>query len=154
MDRGSAAFRFGAGGETFVHPAIFCAVLVTAILIFRRPRKYVVAPLLAAALLTPMDQVVVIGPLHFMMLRVLIVLGWVKLLWTRRSTGEFLSGGMNGIDKAVALYAGSSVIAFTLLWWEWGALINHLGLFYTVCGIYFALRYFIRDENDVERAIR
>src|SRR2546426_11289632 len=104
MEPGSQAFRFGAGGETFVHPALACAMVVAAILILSRPRRYVIAPLLGAAFLIPMDQILMIGPVHFQMLRVLILLGWVKLLWTKCSSGlEFPSGGMNRIDKAVAL---------------------------------------------------
>lgn len=155
MEPGSKAWRFGSGGDTFVDPVIACAVLVATVFILTLPRKHVICALLPAAFLIPMDQVVVIGTFHFQMLRILISFAWVKLLLVKYSTkNDGPAPGMNAIDKAVLFYAGSSVIGFTLLWQEWSAFINHMGLFYTVAGSYFALRFFVRDEEDVERTIR
>lgn len=155
MEPGSKSWRFGGGGETFVDPVIACAVLVAAVFILALPRKYVICALLPAAFLIPMDQVVVIGSLHFQMLRIVIFLGWVKLFLEKVSNNhDCPAPSMNAIDKALLFYAGSSVIFFTLLWQEWGAFINHMGRFYTILGSYFALRLFVRDEEDVERTIR
>lgn len=132
-----------------------CAMLVATLLIFFLPRKYVLASWLAAAVLIPMDQVVVVGGFHFQMLRVLILLGWIKLLMTRHSTQcELLSGGINSIDKFVCLYAVTHVVTFTLLWLEAQAFVNHMGTLYTTLGMYFVLRFFIRDEEDVRRTIQ
>ncbi|HEY3128372.1 MAG TPA: hypothetical protein VGL91_02865 [Acidobacteriota bacterium] len=147
--------RFGGGGETSVHPAIACAVLLAGVLILFLPRKYLVLPFFSAVFLIPMDQVLVVGPLHFQMLRVVVLFGWVRLLAIKFSTKiEFLNGGMKGIDKAVALLGIFTAIDFVFLWQEWGALINQMGALYMMFGIYFLLRFMIRDEEDVDRALR
>src|SRR3990172_2174171 len=119
--KGSQAFRFGAVGDTAIHPVIACGMLLVAILIFLPQRKYALAPLLSAAFLVPMDQVLIVGPFHFMMLRVLILLAWIKILQAGYPRGGgLIAGGVNGIDKALVLYVVSSGVTFTLLWSQWG----------------------------------
>jgi hypothetical protein len=146
--------RFGGGGETQVHPIIVVAMLVAVALILFVPRKRVIVPFLAAALLIPMDQVLVLGPFHFPMLRLLIALCWVPML-LRNTPGErIFSGGFNGLDKAVILWTSFTAIATVALWQDTAALNNQAGLLYTVFGLYFVLRSLIRDEEDVQRAIR
>ena len=56
--------KFGAAGTSYVHPLIIAAILVAVVLMFVLPRKRVIIPFLAAALLIPMDQVLVIGGLQ------------------------------------------------------------------------------------------
>jgi hypothetical protein len=147
--------QFGEGGATYVHPAIACAMLLTGVLILFLPRKRVIAPVLAAAFLVPIDQVIVVGPFHFMMLRVVILLGWIRLLGAILfSKSKIIKGGVNSIDKAVAFWTISSAATLTLLWQQWGALVNCLGTLYTVLGVYFLLRFLIQDQEDVDRAIR
>lgn len=58
------------------------------------------------------------------------------------------------LDKVVTLYIAFNALDFVLLWREMDALTNQLGSLYTVLGTYFLLRFFIRDEEDVSRAIR
>ena len=148
-------FKFGGGGETYIHFVVGLALAVVGIFILCLPRRHVVAPVLVAIFLVPMDQVIVVGGLHFTVLRLVILLFWVRVLATKFYLGcEFFNGGINRLDKTVILYVGTSVIAFTLLWQESAAFINHLGLFYNICGSYFAFRFFIRDKEDVERTIR
>ena len=145
--------RFGGGSETQVHPIIVLAMLLAAALILFVPRKRVIVPFLAAVLLIPMDQVLVLGPFHFPMLRLLIALGWVPML-LRSTPGErIFSGGFNGMDKAVVFWAGFTAIATVALWQDTAALNNQAGLLYTVFGLYFVLRSLVRDEQDVQRAI-
>ncbi|MBZ5539506.1 MAG: hypothetical protein LAN61_03185 [Acidobacteriia bacterium] len=148
--------KFGGGAsETALNPLVAVAMVITIALICVLRRKYVIAPLLAAAFLIPMDQVIVVGPFHFMMLRVLILAGWIRLIWTKLSSKtEIFSGGMNGIDKAMILSTLIGGADIVLLWGSSGALINQLGNLYTVFGMYFLLRFLIRDEEDIERAIR
>lgn len=149
-------FRFGGGVEqTVVNPLVVVAVLSAGILICLLPRKYAIVPFLAAAILIPMDQVIVAGPFHFYMLRVLILFGLVRLLWGRISSKyTVFSGGINGMDLAIILCTLVSTVNFVLLWESADALVHELGMIYTVFGIYFLLRSLVRNEEDVERAIR
>jgi hypothetical protein len=147
--------RFGGGGETHVHSAVAVAMVLVATLIFFVPRRYVIVPFLMAVFLIPMDQIVVVGPFHFQMMRIVILLGWIRLLATKASSGLGLfSGGMTAIDKAFTLWVLCGALNFVLLWQDWGALVNRLGNIYTVLGSFFLLRFLIRDQEDVERTIR
>jgi hypothetical protein len=146
--------RFGSGGETQVHPIIVVAMLLAGALILILPRKHVMVPFLAGALLIPMDQVLVLGPFHFPMLRLLIAIGWVPMFFRKAPGKRIFSNGFKGLDKAVILWAGLTAIATVALWKDTAALNNQMGLLYTVFGLYFLLRSLIRDEDDVRRAVR
>ncbi len=155
MDHSSTSFAFGAGGETSIHPVIACALLLAALLVFTRPRKQIIAPLFAAFFLLPMDQVVRLGPIHLSSLRLVILIGWIRIFATKASSpGEAIIGRANAIDKAVLLLGLTGAANFIILWREWGAVNNQLGWLYTMFGVYFLIRAVIRDHEDVERALR
>ena len=146
--------RFGSGGDSYVHPVIAVAMLIAIVAFFLLPRKRLIQILLAAALLIPMDQVVILGGLHFQMIRVLILFGIVRVFTLSSSTGaQFLSKGMNALDKALIACFIFTAVDTTLLWQTSAAFVNQLGTIFTVFGIYFLLRSLIRDNNDVEAAI-
>jgi hypothetical protein len=145
--------RFG-GGETQVHPIVVVAMLVAAALILLLRRKHVMVPFLAAAFLIPMDQVLVLGTFHFQMLRILILLACLTMFIRKPPGKRVFSGGFNGLDKAVILWAGFTAVAMVALWRDVAALNNQAGVLYTVFGLYFLFRSFIRNEDDVRRAIR
>jgi len=146
--------RFGGGPDPYVHPLVLCAMLAAGALILLLPRRQVIVPLLAASLLIPFDQVVLIGPLHWTMLRVLVLLGWVRVLAGALSSQRLLDSGLNAVDKMLILWAGISAFNIVLLWHSSAALINQLGALYNAFGIYFLLRFLIRDEEDAQRAMR
>ncbi len=146
--------KFGGGPDPYVHPLVLCAVLAAGALILLLPRKHVIVALLAAGLLIPFDQIVLIGPLHWTMLRVLILLGWVRVLAGALSRQRLLNSGLNAVDKTLILWAGVSAFNIVLLWHSSAALINQLGALYNAFGIYFLLRFLIRGEEDAQRAIR
>ena len=147
--------RFGGGiAYTVLNPAVAIVVLIAGILICVLRRKMIVAPFLAAALLIPMDQVVVIGSLHFQMVRVLVLFGAARMLTARvGSRQSIFSGGVNAIDKAVILWVIVTAVDTILLWRDSGALINQLGTMFQIFGIYFLLRFAIRDEDDADFTI-
>ena len=60
--------RFGGGvSASVLHPAVLIAVLIAGVSICILPRNKAVSAFLAAALLIPMDQVLLIGRAHFSM---------------------------------------------------------------------------------------
>src|SRR5262249_32693394 len=144
--------RFG-GGETQVHPIIAVAMLVAIVLIMCLPRRKVIIPFLAAGLLIPMDQMVLIGPFHFQMLRILILFGCIRIFMGKPARDPVFSNGFNGIDAAVSLWAISTAVCVVMLWQDTASLNNQLGVLYTVFGIYFFLRAFVRDEKDIRQAL-
>ena len=141
--------------DGYVHPAIALFVLIAGILMLVVRREYVIVPFLTGALLVPFDQVVVVGSLHFMMLRVMILFGWIRLLGMKFSSGgRLFSGGMNAIDKSVLTLFSTSAITYLLLYQDTAAVVNELGTLYTLFGIYLLLRFIVREEEDVDRIIR
>ena len=141
--------------ESFANPLILLLVLVVGVLVLIWPRGRVIAPFIAAAILIPLDQVLVIGGLHFPMLRVLALFGIARLLRDKLSSkSRIFSGGINKIDLAVILFALFTALAGILLFRQSGALIFQLGNIYSTFGIYFLLRFLIRTEEDIVVMVR
>jgi hypothetical protein len=146
---------FGANGETSVHPAILVATSLAIVLMFALPRKHVVAPLLFLSILSPLGQRVMVGPFHFQIFRILVLFGWVRLLWQRYGKeGESSRIRINSVDKAVIYYTIACIVCYTLLWQDSSAFIDEVGKAYNVLGFYFVFRFFIRNQEDVERTIK
>ncbi|MHB8524812.1 MAG: O-antigen ligase family protein [Candidatus Acidiferrales bacterium] len=147
---------FGGGvSHTIFNPVVFVAVLIAGVLICIWPRNKAIAVFLTMAILIPMDQVLLIGPMHFPVLRILALFGFIRIIREKLTlkTAVF-SGGMNGIDKALILLTLLTVVDGVLLWQKSAEFIFQMGNLFTAFGAYFLLRFFVRDEEDVERAIR
>lgn len=140
--------------QTHVHPLVALAALAAAGLIIVLPRKQWLAPLLAATLLIPLDQIIVLGPLHWQIMRVMLLVAWVRVLATRPAGGRILSGGLNAVDKALILWTVFSAAAHILRWHSTAILVNQSGVVYTIFATYLLMRFLIRDHTDAERAIR
>lgn len=148
--------QFGGGvSQTILNPFVLAVVLLAGLVICFAGRKKAIAAFLAAAILIPMDQVLLLGLFHFPMLRLLALFGLIRILWAKFSKREeIFSGGMNAIDKAVILLTIFIAVNGVLLWRESAEVIFQLGDLYTAFGVYFLLRFLIQDEDDVKRAIR
>lgn len=146
-----------AGGppDSIFSPVALVLVLVAGILLLLLPRTKAIIPLLLAGLVIPNDQIVVLGSVHFPMLRILLLFGFARIAWRKFSKREqIFSGGLNGLDKTVILLNVLTAVNGTLLYQESAALIYQVGQLYTIIGGYLVLRFLIRDEEDVKRAIR
>jgi len=132
-----------------VNPLILLVVLAMGVLTLILPRNKITAPFLAVLILIPMDQVLVIGGLHFPMLRFLALFGFVKLVREKSAGTRVFSGGINRIDLAVISFAIVTGFAGVLLFQNSGALIYQLGNVYTIFGLYFLMRYLVRDKADL-----
>lgn len=148
--------NYGHGAaETIVNPVVLALVLMAGIAIWLLPRRKAIIPFLAMGILIPINQIIVVAGLHFPMLRVLVLFGFIRLLGAKLSgKDKIFSGGMNGIDTALIVLAVFTAVDGVLLWRVWGEVIFQLGNLYTAFGVYFLLRYLIRDEEDVTRALR
>ena len=123
---------------------------VAGLLIIALPRKWAVLPLFAVAFLIPLAQRIVIAGLDFSMVRLLIIVGFLRLLTTRSPH----PWKMNAIDKAMVLWMLSAVITYSLLWQTSGAFINRLGVALDTLGIYFLIRGFVSDLESFDLVIR
>jgi hypothetical protein len=142
--------RYGGGTtESVLNPLVLLLVLLVGVLVLVWPRSRIIAPVIAAFILIPMDQILLIGGMHFPMLRFLALFGFARLVREKCAGCKIFSGGMNKIDLAVISFAVMTALAGILLFWEVGAVIYQLGNICTVFGVYFLLRFIVRDECDV-----
>ena len=143
--------KFGGGvAESVLNPAVLLVVLLAGVLICVLPRNKTMIPFLIAGVLIPMDQILLIGPAHFPMLRVLILFSLFRMVKDNmKSKLPLCAGGFNKIDLTVTLLTIFIALNGILLFREVGAVVYQLGNLFTVFGVYFFLRFAIRDENDV-----
>src|SRR3989442_651237 len=130
-------------------------MLIAIMMILLLPRRHVILVFLFCTFLIPLGQTLVVAGVHLFVLRIIILSGWVRVFWTKLSSRTNLfSGGFNSVDKAFTLWAVSRALAFILLYWVVGAVINQFGFFWDAFGGYFLLRFLIRDEQDINSAIK
>jgi hypothetical protein len=145
---------FGAAGQTEIHPAALVILLVAGIMLLVLPRKYVFIPLLVAAVFIPFDQQVMLGSIHLTLTRILIFMAWIRVL-----TMRFMGGGprmprWTALDTLFATYYAIGTVTFYFLWGDVGAIVNRVGMLYNAIGIYFFMRYVVRDSRDIDRATK
>jgi hypothetical protein len=143
------SLRFGAGGETLVTPlgAAFAIFAIICLLLF--PRKYVFSVFLMASVLIPLEQKIVVAGLHLMTFRVLILIVWIRALVSGWPRGI----GKSKLDGVIVAWMIANMIIFVILWGEFDALTNRLGLMLNVFGVYFLVRVLVRTVEDVNRVI-
>jgi hypothetical protein len=147
-----AHLRFGGGAaDTLLHPFVAVQMAIAILLILCLPRKYVITPLILAIFTISLGQVVVLSGIHFTMLRILILAGLIR---RAASSEAMFTGGFNKIDRLVTLWFFSSLIVTSLQWMETPILIKSLGDFLDALGGYYVVRFFVRDVEDVKRAIK
>jgi len=144
-------YYFGGGDDaTFATPLAFLVLLIAIILIFALPRKYAYVPFLIAALLVPLHVVLLISSLHFTAARIAVMAGWLRLLVRR----DRFPGRLQAFDKIILCSALCNAVMYSLLWQDFGAVVNRLGFLVTTMGAYFLMRFLVRDQQDVVRAIK
>ena len=146
---------FGGAPETSIHPIVLAGLILVGLWILFLPRRQVLQPFAAMSLIVPLGQVVMLGPAHFSVSRILLIFVWLRILMLKfgRDGREFKLR-LNIVDGAVVLYALSRVVNYTVLWQQLGALNNELGTAYTTLGVYFGCRFFVRDQEDIDRAVK
>jgi hypothetical protein len=148
--------RFGGGvSDTILNPFVAVVIVLAGVLMIILPQRKAIVPFLLTSLLIPSDQVLVIGGLHFPLMRMLIVFGLLRI-FIIKGPGQWnvFSGGLNRIDKLVILFSVASAVAGVLLFRNGQAVLFELGKLYSAFGVYFLLRCVIRNHDDVVRVIR
>lgn len=149
-------FKFGGGAEqTVLHPLVLLAMIIAMVAIFLLPRKFIIIPVLLSTFLIPEGQQIVAGGVHLLVLRLILLAGLVRMMFSRGSIrGPLLPGGTLPIDKAVLLWVAFHVIAFIALNKGMGAVVNQFGYVWNSLGGYYLLRFLIRNKEDIFRAIK
>jgi hypothetical protein len=147
--------KFGAAGETMLHPVVLVALLVAIALILFLPRKYVVAPVLLMSFLVPLGQQLMAGGFHIQVIRIVLFASLIRMVASKRSPqNRRLGGGWDQLDRVFVAWAICRALAFILLFREGGAVANQAGVLLDSLGGYFVLRFLIQDREDIERTIK
>jgi hypothetical protein len=130
-------------------------MLIAIVLILTLPRKKAIAPLFLAILTIPTGQVLLVGGLHFTMLRILVLVGLVRAaIFKASSSGRWFATGFNPIDQVVVLWTVSAFVVATIQWMSAQMLIASLGNLVDALGGYVVVRFFIADGEAVRRTLR
>lgn len=147
---------FGGGAVASVlSPIVLVGLIVAIVLVLFLPRKYVIVPVLLLIFLTPLGQQMYVGGVHWLVSRIIILTGLIRLLWMKRGPKkQLMAGGINSIDKAFFGYVLFEALSTVLLYMQSQALVNQFGFLIDTLGAYFLLRCLIQDEEDIYRSLK
>jgi hypothetical protein len=150
-----AHIRFGGGAtETILSPLVAVWMLIAIVLILTLPRRSVITCFLLSCLCIPVAQVLVVGGVHFTVLRILIIAGLIRRAVEPRSPlGRKFVGGFNAIDLMVVLWAVSQQTVASLQWMDMQALIHNLGDLVDALGGFLVVRFLITDREAIRRTV-
>lgn len=129
--------------------ALVFTVIMGIFLLFL-PRRLAIIPVVVTACYITMGQVVNIASLNFTLIRLIILVGWIRLL----VRGELAAFRVNRIDCGIILWSVTSAMIYTIFSQSSVAFINQLGFLYNTLGIYFLFRCLIRDMNEVVLVVK
>lgn len=135
--------------ETVLHPLVAIMLLVSIVLMLRRPRKYVIVPLLLCTFLVPRGQEIYLAGLHLYVRLILVIVGFARM-----ARDKFrIAGGFNSLDKLFIVWVCYRGSATTVTNWPSSTMEQIQILVQSMLG-YFLLRYLIQNEEDVARAVK
>ncbi|MFM2067291.1 MAG: hypothetical protein RLZZ584_2200 [Pseudomonadota bacterium] len=122
--------------------------LAASLLLLVLPRRLAAMPLLLAAAYMTRGQELEIGPVHMTVVRLLVLVGFVRVLLRR----EQLARGWHVVDRWMLVWAawliGSSAFHTPDAW------LFRAGVVWTELGCYFLLRIFLASLDDVQATLR
>src|ERR1700739_897835 len=149
---------FGGGASASVMtPAILVLFIVLALMILLLPRQFIIIPFLSGAFLIWLGGQFYVAGVHWLVLRVLIfvTLGRVLLTKPKGEDGLFrFAGGLTEIDRAFLFCVLIQAVCMVLLFQQTEALVNQFGFLVDYLGGYFVLRFLVRNEGDLYRALK
>jgi hypothetical protein len=125
------------------------------VLILTLPRRKVILWFLIGCFCIPIQQVVVVGGVHFTVLRIIIIAGLLRRSMERKSPGfGKFGGGYNRVDQAVVLWTISELVILSVQWMDSQALIHNLGDFLDAIGGFLVVRFLITDRDSVVETVK
>jgi len=150
-------YKFGGGANaTVLHPLVLIAMILALILLFVLPRKYLMGPIVFMSFLVPMGQQLYIAGVHLFLLRIVVLVAFIRALASRSGPDEpLLANGWDGVDTACTIYMLTSAVAVALTFHgDTGVLINQIGYIWDFLLGYVVVRCFLRDEEAVYTTLK
>jgi hypothetical protein len=143
-------FEWTTDNTTFITPLGLIFTLSMGVLLLIVPRKYALVPVIMLMCYMTMGMRIMIAGLNFPMLRILLLFGTARVLLRQ----EFRRLKLNSIDKVILWFVLVSMVTYILLWGDYEAFKNKLGMVYNILGFYFFFRFIVRDLKDIVRAFK
>jgi hypothetical protein len=124
--------------------------LFLGVMMFILPRRYATIPLIMIGAYVTLGQIINVAGLHFMMLRVMIPIGWLRVM----IRGEVNKFNFNTLDKAFICWLVAHIAISIIREPTDATLINKMGLAYDAAGLYFLFRLLVRDSDDYEVLVK
>lgn len=133
------------GGENTINAVGLLFLVVMGLLLVSLPRRSALLPVIMTVCYMTMGQRVVFGGLHFSIMRLLVVFGWIRLI----IRGELHRFPLKSVDKLVLAWQTSSIIMYTLQLGTGEAFIYISGGAYDVVGMYFLIRFLMKKHEEL-----
>lgn len=135
---------------TNVHIIGLAALVILGIMMLLLPRKWAMIPILVIVCFIPSVQKIAILGLDFNFVRIMALLGFLRL-WLR---AEYIGFQWKSLDKAIIGWVLSSTVIYTLGHGSFSAMVNRLGFAFDAMGMYFLFRCLIRNWSDLGNMIQ
>jgi hypothetical protein len=130
---------------TVIHPAILVLLIVSCILIIFKNNRHSIFLMIFLSIMIPIGQRIEIFSLNFQLFRVLILAGWIKVIFQENLKLKKLEK----IDKVLILWVIISFIVYIIHQNSIDAVKNRLGFAYDAIGVYFLYRILINSKEDI-----
>lgn len=124
-------------------------IFIMGISVLFLPRRLAFVPIIITACYITLGQQLLITVFHFSVMRIIVLLSWVRLI----VRGEISTFKLNTLDQAIIFWVIASFVIYNLQWLTSEALVNRLGFVFNAIGIYFLFRFLIIDFNDIENVL-
>lgn len=128
-----------------IYPVTIVTALALATLLIMVPRKYFIMPFVLAACFLPADQRIIIMDLDFPVLRILVVVGFLRIFVLERHWRV----RWNSFDKIVLLWALCGAVVYCVQWFDTRAFIYKCGVLFDIVGLYWIFRKNINSWDSV-----
>lgn len=136
------------GDQVLMTNLTLLLTVVLSLMTFVLPRKHALLPYVIGACWVPADQTVMVGELNFQVLRILVVIGILRL-WMK---GEIVAIRWNRFDKLFLAWALVGAVIYVLQWRTMGAILFKCGQLLNSLGLYWVFRQHVRSWGDLKVA--
>jgi hypothetical protein len=126
----------------------FAFALLTAALLLALPRRWAPLPFLMGSACITLKQEMELGPLHFPVVRILIAVGFLRVIVKR----ERIAGGVGPLDQLMVLWALWAIVSAAFH--KSGVLVFRAGAVYDALGSYLLFRVLLRGVEDVRHVFK
>jgi len=134
--------------QTTVHPVGLAAVAALSLFLLLSPRRWTPLAFVLMACLIPSAQRIVVMGLDFNFIRILVIVGVVRVVLRSEYAFQF-----RAVDGVMIAWGVVSTLAYTAQFGSVDALVNRLGASYDALGVYFLFRCLTRTLEDVKRIV-